>query len=91
MPETPPKPADDDALAAALAAALDAADPEELEDLTISEGLPLADVARQCGISVGTVSNIVCMFKARLAARILMDPTAPRLITSRALKVISKL
>jgi FixJ family two-component response regulator len=84
-PHTDP---DDDTLATALAAALDAAD---LDDLTICDGIPAADVARQLGISERTVANITATFRARLVVRLLADPATPRLMILHAKKILSQL
>lgn len=90
-PATSTTPPSDAELEAALSTALAAADPAELHSLTISPGLPVAVVARTCGVSRSTVTNITRMFRARLAAAILQDPTAPPHLITLARHFTSRL
>jgi FixJ family two-component response regulator len=82
---------DDDTLATALAAALDAADPADLDELTICDGLPAKDVARQLHISERTVANITATFRARLVGRLIADPHTPRSLIAHAKKALRHL
>lgn len=55
------------------------------------EEMTVAELARQCGISEGTVCNVVRMFKSRLAREILSDPATPRNLISAARAFLSTL
>lgn len=55
------------------------------------EEMTYAELARECGVSAGTVNNMVSMFKCRLAAEILNDPTTPRNLIRAANAFLSKL
>jgi hypothetical protein len=93
MPDPSPAPAaaaDDDTLAAALAAALDRADPESL-DLQFTDAKTVEQTARDCGLSESAVRAISAKFRARLAARILADPTPDSRLLAIARRAISTL
>jgi len=53
--------------------------------------MTLAEISRQCGVSEGTISHMVRMFKARLAARIRSDPNSPPSLLSATNSYLSKL
>jgi DNA-directed RNA polymerase specialized sigma24 family protein len=100
-PSTDPIHDDDDALAAALADAwIDeaACNPVKRREALRAAGLlpeleqmTFAELARLCGISEGTVCNMVRMFKSRLAKEILNDPATPRNLISAANAFLSTL
>ena len=96
-----PSASDDDALADALAdawIAQAACNPVILREalraaglLPDPEELTPAELARQCGVSEGTVSNMVRMFRARLATEILSDPAATRPLITAASAFLQRL
>lgn len=57
----------------------------------LPQPMTIAELALQCGVSKGTVANMVRMFKARLASEILNDPAAPPNLISAARKFLSHL
>ena len=88
-----PTPDDDDALADALADAwVEQADSNPVirrEALRAAGLMPepktLAELARQCGLSEAAVSNMVRMFRAKVAVRTIKDHSIPRRVRRAAL------
>lgn len=51
----------------------------------------VADTARACGVSEGTVCNMISMFRARYSAKVLTDSETPVNLITLARKVLSTL